>query len=162
MKSAATSSPGERIAPRRIAAARSRSTARRHRTPGIPTAQAATIGCLIRSGADPNATDKNGVPPLHLAVRTRCAAAVQALLDGGARVRSKNKSGSTPLHLAVQNTGRGGSGTPHAIEQQREIIALLLRSGARPGDRDGQGKAVLDVKMPEWMRAMLQSGAAGS
>jgi hypothetical protein len=125
-----------------------------------PTAQAATIGCLIRSGADPNATDKNGVPPLHRAVRTRCAAAVAALLAGGARVRSKNKRGSTPLHLAVQNTGRGGSGTPQAVAQQREIILLLLRSGARPDDRDGQGKAVLDVKMPEWMRTMLQTGAA--
>jgi ankyrin repeat protein len=123
-----------------------------------PAAQAATIDCLIRAGADPNATDKSGVPPLHRAVRTRCAAAVAALLAGGAQPRGRNNSGSTPLHLAVQNTGRGGSGTPHAIEQQRQIILLLLRSGANPGDQDGQGKAVLDVKMPVWIRELLPSG----
>jgi ankyrin repeat protein len=120
-----------------------------------PEAQAATIDCLIRAGADPNATDKSGVPPLHRAVRTRCAAAVAALLAAGAHPRSGNRNGSTPLHLAVQNTGRGGSGTPHAMEQQREIIGLLLRSGAEPGDKDGQGKAVYDVAMPAWIRELL-------
>src|ERR1700712_204732 len=31
---------------------------------GNPAAQAATIACLIRAGADPNATDKSGVMPL--------------------------------------------------------------------------------------------------
>ena len=108
-----------------------------------PDAQAATIDCLIRAGADPNATDKSGVPPLHRAVRTRCAAAVAALLAGGAQPRGRNKSGSTPLHLAVQNTGRGGSGSPHAIAQQREIILILLaerRAAGRPG-RAGQSRA---------------------
>jgi ankyrin repeat protein len=127
-----------------------------------PDAQAATIDCLIRAGADPNATDKSGVPPLHRAVRTRCAAAVAALLAGGAQPRSRNRSGSTPLHLAVQNTGRGGSGSPHAIAQQREIILILLQSDAQPDDRDRQGKTVRDVKMPEWMRALLQTAARRS
>jgi ankyrin repeat protein len=125
-----------------------------------PDAQAATIDCLIRARADPNATDNSGVPPLHRAVRTRSAAAVAALLAGGAQARSRNRSGSTPLHLAVQNTGRGGSGSPRDIAQQREIILILLQSGAQPDDRDGQGKAVRDVKMPEWIRALLQTGAA--
>jgi hypothetical protein len=122
-----------------------------------PQAQAATIGCLVRAGANPNATDKSGVPPLHRAVRTRCAAAVAALLAAGAQPRGRNKSGSTPLHLAVQNTGRGGSGTPHAIEQQRQIIGLLLRSGAKPDDKDGQGKAVADIAMPDEIRALLRA-----
>jgi Ankyrin repeats (3 copies)/Ankyrin repeat len=123
-----------------------------------PAAQAATIDCLIRAGANPNATDMSGVPPLHRAVRTRCAPAVEALLAGGAQPWGRNNSGSTPLHLAVQNTGRGGSGTPHAIEQQRQIILLLLQSGAHPGDQDGRGKAVLDVKMPDWIRELLPTG----
>ncbi len=122
-----------------------------------PTAQAATIDCLIRAGANPNATDKSGVPPLHRAVRTRCAAAVEALLAGGAEPRGKNKNGSTPLHLAVQNTGRGGSGTPHAIEQQRQIIVLLLRSGAKPEDKDGKGKAVREIAIADWMREIFRT-----
>jgi ankyrin repeat protein len=122
---------------------------------GNPTAQAVTIACLIRAGADPNATDNSGVAPLHRAVRTRSAAAVEALLAGGAAPRGKNGSGSTPLHLAVQNTGASHSGTPHAIAQQRLIIDLLLRAGATPDDRDENGKAVYDAARADWIRALL-------
>jgi hypothetical protein len=94
-----------------------------------PIAQAAIVAYLLRAGADPNAVDKSGVTPLHVAVRTRCAAAVRVLLANGADPRRKNGSGSTPLQLAVQNTGRGGSGTAAAVEQQREIIRLLEVTG---------------------------------
>jgi hypothetical protein len=90
-----------------------------------PDAQAATLACLIEAGADPNALDKSGVAPLHRAVRTRCAAAVEALLEGGADPRRKNKNGSTPMLLATQNTGRGGSGSPEAKEEQARIVELL-------------------------------------
>jgi ankyrin repeat protein len=120
-----------------------------------PGAQAATIERLIRAGADPNATDKSGVPPLHRAVRTRCAAAVEALLAGGAEPRGRNNSGSTPLHLAVQNTGRGNSGSPHSIEQQRLIIELLLKAGATPDDKDANGKTVRDAARADWIRALF-------
>ena len=90
-------------------------------------------------------------------MRTRSAAAVQALLAGGAEPRCKNKNGSTPLHLAAQNTGRGGSGTPHAIEQQRQIIVLLLRSGAKPDDKDGQGKTVHDFVTADWIHELFKT-----
>jgi ankyrin repeat protein len=122
---------------------------------GNPAAQAATIACLIRAGADPNARDRSGVTPLHRAVRTRCADAVEALLAGGATPRGRNRSGSTPLHLAVQNTGASNSGTPHAIEQQRRIIELLREAGARPGDKDGNGKTVRDAARADWIRALF-------
>jgi Ankyrin repeats (many copies)/Ankyrin repeats (3 copies) len=98
-------------------------------TPGAPRfdppAQATTIICLIEAGSNPNARDKQGVAPLHRAVRTRCAAAVQALLAGGADPRQTNKSGSTPMKLAQMTTGRGGSGSPDAKAQQQEIVRLL-------------------------------------
>jgi Ankyrin repeats (3 copies)/Ankyrin repeat len=122
-----------------------------------PTAQAATIECLIRAGANPNATDKSGVAPIHRAVRTRCAAAVQTLLSGGAKPHFRNKSGSTPLHLAVQHTGRSGSGTDEALEQQRQIILILLQNGANPKDRDGRGKTVHQVVTVGWIRELLDS-----
>ena len=116
-----------------------------------PEAQASMVQWLIDAGADPNSPDRSGVAPLHRAVRTRCAAAVGALLSRGAEPHLRNGSGSTALHLAVQNTGRGGSGSPASREQQREIIQLLLKSGASPGDRDAHGKSVKDSVRVDWV-----------
>lgn len=120
-----------------------------------PTAQAKTIEYLLSIGADPNALDKSGVAPLHRAVRTRSLPAVRALLDGGANPRLPNKTGSTPLHLAVQTTGRGGSGSEHAREQQKGIIKLLLQRGAKLTDKDGRGKTVSQATTSEWIRSVL-------
>lgn len=120
-----------------------------------PVAQHSVIGYLIESGADPNATDKSGVAPLHRAVRTRCSSAVRALLEDGADPRLMNKSGSTPLHLAVQNTGRSDSGTDAAKDQQREIIGLLLQHGAAPTDTDAKGKTVEAAGANDRIRALL-------
>jgi ankyrin repeat protein len=120
-----------------------------------PAAQEAIIECLIAAGADPNAADKSGVTPLHRAVRTRSAAAVRTLLVNGASPRRKNGSGSTPLHLAVQNTGRGGTGSSASREQQREIILLLLKHGARPTDKDSAGKSVTESVGVDWVLGIL-------
>jgi ankyrin repeat protein len=125
-----------------------------------PTAQAQTIEYLLSVGADPNAWDRSGVAPLHRAVRTRSLPAVRALLDGGADPRAPNKAGSTPLHLAVQTTGRSGSGSEHARQQQTGIIKLLLERGASPNDKDGRGKPVRQAATSEWIRALL-IGASG-
>lgn len=121
-----------------------------------PTAQAELIEYLLSVGADPNTLDAAGVAPLHRAVRTRSLAAVRALLDGGANSRQPNKAGSTPLHLAVQTTGRGGSGSRRAREQQAGIVRLLLERGARVTDQDNQGKAVHQAATSEWSRGLLR------
>src|SRR5258706_5548469 len=92
-----------------------------------PSAQAATIVCIVEAGGEPNAIDKRGVSPLHRAVRTRCAVAVRTLLECGADPARKNKNGSTPMLLAIQNTGRSGSGSPEAKSQQQQILRLLER-----------------------------------
>lgn len=121
-----------------------------------PGAQADTIAFLVGAGADPNAADKSGVAPLHVAVRTRCAAAVRTLIEHGADPLLRNGSGSTPLHLAVQNTGRGGSGTPAAREQQAEIIRLLMSHGARLTDRDANGNSVRSRVHASWVEAFIR------
>ena len=95
-----------------------------------PAAQAQTIQYLLSIGADPNALDNSGVAPLHRAIRTRSLPAVQCLLDGGADPRAPNKAGSTPMHLAAKTTGRSGSGSVHARQQQAGIISLLLERGS--------------------------------
>jgi ankyrin repeat protein len=120
-----------------------------------PDAQAETIRHLLSVGADPNAVDRSGVTPLHRAVRTRSLPAVRALLDGGADPRARNQSGATPLHLAVQNTGRGGSGSDRAREQQAGIIDLLLEHGARLTDKDGRGRTARDATASASLRELL-------
>jgi hypothetical protein len=60
--------------------------------------------------------------------------------------------------LAVQNTGRGGSGSSASRDQQREIILLLLKHGARPTDRDTSGKTVLDGVREDWVLEVLGEG----
>ena len=124
-----------------------------------PTAQAEMIQYLVAIGADPNAVDSAGVAPLHRAVRTRSLPAVRALLDGGANPRQPNHSGSTPLHLAVQTTGRGGSGSPHARQQQAGIVSLLLERGAKATDRDKHGKEVHQAATSEWIRALIREAS---
>lgn len=123
-----------------------------------PEAQAETIACLVSAGADPNAVDASGVAPLHRAVRTRSSPAVRALLDGGADPRAPNEAGSTPLHLAVQTTGRGGSGSARAREEQAAIVRLLLERGAKPTDKDASGKSVSQAATSAWARALLEGG----
>jgi ankyrin repeat protein len=86
-------------------------------------------------------------------------AAVRALLDGGADLRRPNKAGSTPLHLAVQTTGRGGSGSPQAREQQADIVRLLLERGARATDQDGRGNSVHQAATGEWIQSVLREAS---
>ena len=91
--------------------------------------QAAVIRALVAAGADPDATDKSGVAALHRAVRTRSSAAVAALLGSGADPNLRNGSGSAPMTLARLTTGRGGSGSPQARDQQSRILGLLEEAG---------------------------------
>ncbi|MGI9410765.1 MAG: ankyrin repeat domain-containing protein [Hyphomicrobiaceae bacterium] len=90
-----------------------------------PRSQSAVIHLLINAGADPDFADRDGVTPLHRAVRTRCSAAVRALLEAGADPRLANRRGSTPLMLAKRNSGRGSSGNPEARREQEMILAAL-------------------------------------
>lgn len=120
-----------------------------------PAGQRKLISYLIKIGADPDALDKSGAGPLHRAVRTRSSEAVSALIDLGADPLQMNKRGSTPLHLAVQNTGKSGSGSEVAREEQRRIIEVLLDRGASQTDTDAKGKSVLAAASSDWIRRLL-------
>jgi tankyrase len=96
-----------------------------------PVAQRAEIEALLKSGANIHETDKNGVTPLHHAVRFRSPAAVETLLARGAAVNQTCKrSGSTALHRAVTSTGAPGTSGKHV--EARQIVEILLRYGADP------------------------------
>ena len=113
--------------------------------------------CSSRPGQNINAQDKNGVTPLHRAVRTRCAAAVKCLLAAGCDPIMRNDSGSTPFHLAVQNTGRGGTGEEQAIAAQRQIIETFLSKGIRPTIKNAAGKTVLESARSQWIKDLLMA-----
>jgi ankyrin repeat protein len=119
-----------------------------------PARQRAEITAAIKAGADVHETDKNGVTPLHYAVRFRSPAAVESLLRHGASVnQSCRRSGSTPLHRAVTSTGAPGTRGKGA--QAREIIAILLRHGADPSLKNKLGKRAIDYVKDEELRRVL-------
>lgn len=120
--------------------------------------QVLTLKTLIQNRANIHAQDMNGATPLHRAVRTRCAGAVRFLLDSGSNPAMRNKSGSTPFHLAVQNTGRGGSGEPKAIDAQREIIQEFIARGVSLKLKDGKGKSVVESIQSNWIRELITKG----
>lgn len=113
--------------------------------------QSAAIMCLVKHGADIQATSYYGITPLHQAAMYGHAAAVDCLIRCGANVRAMGRHGlGTPLHVAA---GRGhvevintlmmhgakidalsetGMTPLHdaAVAQQREVIDCLVRHGA--------------------------------
>jgi ankyrin repeat protein len=68
-----------------------------------------------------------------------------------------NKSGSTPLHLAIQNTGKSGSGSDAAKDEQRRIISSLLEHGANSNDVNAKGESVVAVASSDWIRQLLHN-----
>lgn len=120
-----------------------------------PVQQREAMLALLARGADVGETDKNGVTPLHHAVRFRSPVAVQTLIERGANVNQACKrSGSTPLHRAVTSTG-----APHTAGKRAEalqIIALLMTAGADATLKNKSGKTPLDYVTDETIRQLLQ------
>ncbi len=114
-----------------------------------PAERRQRIEAAIKDGADVNDADKNGVTPLHFAVRFRMPTAVQTLLEHGANVNQQcRKSESTPLHRAVTSTG--APGTAGMQKEAAEIVALLLDHGADTNIRNKKNQRPIDyVSDPE-------------
>lgn len=119
-----------------------------------PNVQRTEIEALLQAGADIHETDKNGVTPLHHAVRFRSPAAVEALLSHGAAVNQTCKrSGSTALHRAVTSTGAPGTAGKH--QEAMQIIELLLKHGADPAIQNKQGKLAADYTRDDAILRLL-------
>lgn len=85
---------------------------------------------LIKSGADVNSKNEDGIQPLHVAGNPEM---VEILLDAGADLNGTDKDGSTPL--IVQS----------AEPDSEEVMETLLLKGADPSRRDRFGKSALDI-----------------
>lgn len=98
---------------------------------------AATLGKLLRQGANPDAIDRDGISALEWASAKGHLAAVEALLHAHAAVDgAHNPSKYTPLMRAA----RFGF---------REIVAALITAGANVNARATTGQTALDFAIIE-------------
>ena len=99
---------------------------------------AAATERLLRWKADPNATDKLGQTPLHLAVSDRDADPLErhervgVLLAAGANPNARTDLQETPLHRATLS-----------LRDSSAEVSQLLRSGAEPQVQDHFGNIPL-------------------
>ena len=105
---------------------------------------------LVKAGANVNAVNRYGVPPLALACTNGNAAVVKLLLDAGADANATMKGGETVLMMAAR------AGSVDAVK------ALLVR-GAKHDARERHGQTALMWAAAEGhaavVRALIEAGA---
>ena len=125
-------------------------TARRRCTGPRYHEDAETAALLVKAGANVNAANRYGVPPLALACTNGNAAVVRLLLDAGADANATMKGGETVLMMAAR------SGSVDAVK------ALLVR-GAKHDARERHGQTALMWAAAEGhaavVRALIEAGA---
>ena len=111
------------------------------------------VRSLLKSGADVNAAQGDGMTALHWAAQTGDVAETQMLIFAGARLEATTRNGAyTPLHLAAK---AGRAGTVKALAQAgANVSAPTASGGATPlhfAASQGSTDAIL---------ALLDKGAA--
>lgn len=109
-----------------------------------------TARLLLRAGANANALNRYGIPPLALACTNASAAMTKLLLDAGADANAKLKGGETMLMLA----SRSGN---------VEVVKSLLARDARTEATERLGQTALMWAAAEGhtavVRALIDAGA---
>lgn len=86
----------------------------------------------IKAGADVNATNKEGLAPLHLAASEGQKAILKLLIRAKADVDARDKDGNVALHYAV-------------ISRDCDCVELLIQSKADTHAKNTQGKTPRDL-----------------
>lgn len=91
------------------------------------------LNLLIKNGGDINAKDEDGVTPLQTAILYKRLDVISFLIEKGAKLDEKDNNGCTALHMAARQL------------YHRNVITMLIRSGANPYIIDYHGKTFLDL-----------------
>ena len=112
------------------------------------TATVESVADCLELGANPNAKDKNGLPPLHFAaIHNKNPAVIKALLEAGADPNARALCGETPLHEAARSNGNPA------------VVTALLEAGANPKARTKRGN-ILPGSTPLHQAAMFNQNPA--
>ena len=115
------------------------------------------VKLMLEAGADPKAAGETGCVAIHYAamcggVKRLYKETVEVLLQAGADPNARGYKGRTALHFAaraVQWNGDFDLEAPLVDESKatgsKEVVALLLASGADPNAKDDDGKTPLDL-----------------
>jgi ankyrin repeat protein len=119
---------------------------------------------IVKDGANVNATDTNGVTPIHIASEKGHTEIVRFLVNNGADVHCKDTDGDTPLHDAADHgrleivrflvsngsdincKDREDGNTPLHLavtEGHTEIVRFLVKNGANVHCKDTDGDTPL-------------------
>ena len=113
-----------------------------------------TALALITAGAEIDATDSDGLTPLHLVARRMfedgARGVGQLLVEKGANVNARTTSGSTPLHLTVW-------------QHRHRLATVLLDAGADANAMNAKGCTALHFAAQQGAydaaRALVENGA---
>ena len=97
-----------------------------------PAAAAATMDRLLKAGGRLDATDAQGMRPLHVYALSGNVAAVRAALAHGADVSAVDARGQTPLFQA-------------SAFARADVVSLLIAAGTDLRHRDAQGLTALEA-----------------
>ena len=110
----------------------------------IETEDCEAIRRALRTGANPNQTDKRGMTPLMHAARTDNVDIIATLLGAGADPMGRlppsyngQGEGITALHMVYSKTWFGGGPT------RAEPMNMLLQAGCDPNDCNHMGESLL-------------------
>ena len=95
----------------------------------------AVVNSLLEGGADPNARNRFGLPPLFYVLNNPSVDVVEALLNAGADPNYADILGSTHLHYAMHGCNATSVG----------VVEALLNAGADPNVRNIAGLTPLDL-----------------
>ena len=139
----------------------------------------AILSLLLSKSASPTATTTTGLTPLHLACSKDNLPIARLLLASGASSRVKDKRGQLPLHraaaigsvplvkLLLENKSPingsdvdGMTALHQAVSEGHGDVAVeLLRQGAEPGKKDGEGRVALECSPDAKVRRYVMEAA---